>query len=651
MKNRVFAILACTLVWAFNAVALADTAERDGQLLADALISAAQNDWEQVDTLRQSMTDPVARDVVEWQRLRSGQGGWDNYQSFIERNGDWPGLKLLRRKGEASIPHRGSPTQIRSFFEIELPQTGKGALRLAEAYAAQGNMDAAHREIVRAWLDLSLNDEEQEAFLARYPSVLKSKHLDRLENLLWKGWTNEATDMLPLVGADMQKLAKARIGLRRVDKNVDTLIAAVPARLQNDAGLTFERFLWRIAKGRWDDAQQMILEQSKDPKQLGRAEEWTPRRRGFARRAMRSGDHAAAYVLASNHGVFTGDDYADLEWLSGYLALRYLNSPQKALQHFNNFQTAVASPISLGRAGYWKGRAFEAMGNYDAAMVAYELGAQHQTSYYGQLAAEKLGGATDDTLSGKETVPDWRDAAFVNSSAFQAGLIFHYADNQNRLRQFFMHMAETMDATEAAQLADLALEMDRPFVAIGIAKEVAKRGIVLPRPYFPVTDLASFTSKVDGEVAMSIARRESELDPYAQSHAGARGLMQVMPGTAKLVAGEIGVDYSTQKLGQDWKYNATLGTHYLAGLLDKYNGSYVLAFAGYNAGPHRADAWIKEYGDPRKEDVDVVDWVEHIPYTETRNYVMRVIESLHVYRARLTGSATPVALSVDLAKG
>ncbi|PIB22911.1 hypothetical protein BFP76_10040 [Amylibacter kogurei] len=644
-------MLACAIVCTYNTIALADTTERNGQLLADALISAAQKDWEQVDTLRQSMDDPVAKDIVEWQRLRAGEGGWDDYQNFVARNGDWPGLKLLRRKGEASIPHRDSPTQIRSFFETELPQTGKGALRLAEAYAAQENNDAAHREIVRAWLDLSLNGEEQEAFLSRYPSVLKSKHLDRLENLLWKGWTNEATAMLPLVGADMQKLAKARIGLRRVDKNVDTLIAAVPARLQNDAGLTFERFLWRIAKGRWDDAQQMILEQSKDPKKLGRAEEWTPRRRGFARRAMRSGDHAAAYVLASNHGVFTGDDYADLEWLSGYLALRFLNSPQKALQHFNNFQTAVASPISLGRAGYWKGRAYEAMGDYDAALVAYEAGAKHQTSYYGQLAAEKLGGAIDDSLSGKETVPDWRDAPFVKSTTFQAGLIFHYADHQNRLRQFFMHMAETMDATEAAQLADLALEMDRPFVAIGIAKEVAKRGIVLPRPYFPVTDLASFTSKVDGEVAMSIARRESELDPYAQSHAGARGLMQVMPGTAKLVAGEIGIDYSTQKLGQDWQYNATLGTHYLAGLLEKYNGSYVLAFAGYNAGPHRADAWIKEYGDPRNEDVDVVDWVEHIPYTETRNYVMRVIESLHVYRARLTGSSTPVALSVDLAKG
>ena len=281
----------------------------------------------------------------------------------------------------------------------------------------------------------------------------------------------------------------------------------------------------------------------------------------------------------------------------------------------------------------------------------YPLAAQYQTSFYGQLAAEKIGFTSDKTLAEGQEVGDWRSAEFTKTSPVRAGILLHYADEQNLMRWFFTHVAEELTETQSVQLAEIALELDRPFVALGVAKEAAKNGFVIPKSYFPVTDLATYSVDVDPEVAMSIARRESELNPEAVSPAGARGLMQIMPGTARQVADNIGADYSKSRLTSDWRYNAKLGTAYLGGLLEQYDGSYILAFAGYNAGPHRANQWISRFGDPRDAIVDQVDWIEHIPFRETRNYVMRVMESLHVYRARLSGETVPLQLSSDLSRG
>ncbi|MEM9852754.1 MAG: lytic transglycosylase domain-containing protein, partial [Pseudomonadota bacterium] len=262
-----------------------------------------------------------------------------------------------------------------------------------------------------------------------------------------------------------------------------------------------------------------------------------------------------------------------------------------------------------------------------------------------------IGADPDPRLTGAGTGADWRSADFARHPVVRAGVLFHQADEQNLMRWFFSHMAETLSESETAGLATLALELDRPFVALGVAKEAAKRGFVLPDSYFPVTELATYSADVDPELAMSIARRESELNPEAISPAGARGLMQVMPGTARQVADEIGMEYSKNRLTTDWRYNATLGTAYLGGLLELYDGSYLLAFVAYNAGPLRADQWITRFGDPRDSLVDQVDWIEHIPFRETRNYVMRVMESLHVYRARLRGVSEPIRLSQDLSRG
>ncbi|WGI22348.1 lytic transglycosylase domain-containing protein [Amylibacter sp. IMCC11727] len=625
--------------------------EEDGDLLATAFSAVASEDWVTADHYASQMSDPVGSTLVTWQRLRRGEGHWEEYTEFLRDNPDWPGLKRLRRRGEAAIPPNHNAAEVRAYFRDQLPQTGTGSLRLAEAFAAQGRTADARAEAIRAWTTLTLQQHEMTGLLNKFAGSLSRYHQRRMDFLLWGGHTREAGRMLPLITPDQQKLAQARIALQRASKGVDAVIAEVPKALQSDGGLAYDRFQWRVKKGRWDDAQKLLVEQSTNTATLGIPEKWGPRRRGFARRAMRMGDTELAYWLASQHGLKSGADYADLEWLAGFISLTKLDAPEQAVIHFRNHRDAVKTPVSLGRAGYWIGRAEERRSDFDAAVDAFNLSAKYQTSFYGQLSAERLGAEPDERLTGKITVPDWREGRLANSSVVRAGILLHHAQEQNLMRWFFSHVAETTNEVETAQLAELALEYDRPFVALGVAKEAAKRGFVIPKSYFPVTELARYSVDVDPEVAMAIARRESELNPEAVSPVGARGLMQVMPATARQVAGDIGVEYSKNRLTSDWRYNAKLGTAYLGGLLEIYEGSYVLAFAAYNAGPNRVDQWIETYGDPRDSLIDQVDWIEHIPYRETRNYVMRVIESLHVYRMRLSGEVEPIRLTRDLTRG
>lgn len=645
---RVIAVFAALIA---PAMLLANSEEENGDLLSTAFSAVANKDWVSAEHYASQISDTVGSDLVIWARLRLGDGSWEEYQGFLARNNDWPGLKRLRRKGEATIPKGADPVIVRAYFAKQLPQTGAGSIRLAEAYSAQGRVAEARIEAIRAWTEMSLKQHDETTLYKDYNGALSRQNLKRLDALLWRGLTREAERMFKRVPDGYVKLATARISLQRASKNVDVKIANVPDDLQSDPGLAYDRFKWRVKKGRWDDAQELLARQTGSVKKLGRPEAWSNRRRGFARRAMRAGDTDLAYWLASQHDLKKGANYADLEWLSGYISLTKMNAPKQALGHFLSFQAVVKSPISLGRAGYWLGRVYEKLGQNKKAQQSYRFGAKHQTSFYGQLSAEKLDLKADKSLSGTESTRNWRQARFLDDSPVRAGILLHYADEQARMRWFFTHVAEDLDREGLSQLADLSLDLDRPHVALAIAKQAAKRGIILPKSYFPITDLATYSVDVAPEIAMSIARRESELNTSAISPAGARGLMQIMPATARKVSKDIGVAYSKARLTSDWRYNAQLGTAYLGGLLEIFDGSYILAFAGYNAGPHRAEAWIERFGDPRDSKIDQIDWIEHIPFRETRNYVMRVMESLHVYRARLKGKTPPLKLTQDLTRG
>ena len=421
----------------------------------------------------------------------------------------------------------------------------------------------------------------------------------------------------------------------------------MPAALQSDPGLAYERFVWRMRKDRYDGAAEIIRAQTGSAETLGRPEEWGNRRRILVRRMLRLGQVIPAYNLANQNHMSEGSDYSDLEWLAGWIALRRMREPDRAIAHFTRFLAAVATPISFGRGNYWMGRAYEAKGDTTTADTWYARAAEHPTSYYGQLAATKVGINPSPYLTAQ---PDgnWRNTSFANRSVTSAAIALSRDFQRRRAHWFLTHMASTLNSYEdLAGLAQLATELGREDSAIRISKIAARKGHVLRGHYYPLNGLENFNKGVEPALTMAIARQESELNIEAISPAGARGLMQLMPGTAKKVTGWLNMPYSKDRLTQDWQYNATLGQTYLARRLDQFGGSVAMAAAAYNAGAGRVDQWVERYGDPRAPGVDVVDWIETIPFRETRNYVQRVLEGLQVYRNRIAGGPVPFRVLQD----
>jgi len=593
----------------------------------------------------------VAADVIEWHRLRAGRGSYDDVIAFLERRPDWPGEALLRRRSEAAVAAAGGQA-VRAFYRTDAPQTATGVLDYAAAQIEAGKTGDAYASLVQAWRTLPMSQDEHDLYLSLYRDVLAPHHGARLTAMLWEGAGASANAMYDLVGPGQVALARARLALQARAGNVDVLIEAVPERLQDDPGLAFDRFEWRIRKGRWADAKALLLERSTSRDALGQPEAWANLRRALARDEMRDGDSMRAYQLAAQNFLAAGANFADLEWLAGYIALRKLNDPELALGHFKAHRDATRSPISQSRAGYWIGRAYEAMGDTDAARAAYAEAAQYQTAFYGLLAAERGAFPVDPDLNGAEPFPDWRDAPFASRDLFEAGLLLQASGERRVAAQFWTELAEGLDRTEAGQLGHAALDMEQPYLAVMIAKRVARRGITVHAPYYPLHPLARADLPMAPEMSLAIARRESEFDPAVQSGAGARGLMQIMPDTAQEVATSLGrsEEHSTGRLISDPVYNAELGATFLSQLAGRFDGNVVLMSAAYNAGPSRPIRWIDLYGDPRNtsEDFDMIDWIEHIPFRETRNYVMRVAESLPIYRARLGRDALPIPFSLEL---
>lgn len=588
----------------------------------------------------------IARDVIDWQRLRAGTGQLAEYEAFLARHPDWPGLPLLREKAEAQVALAEDPARVLAWFASGLPQTGTGALAQVRALLAVGRVAEAETEAMRAWPSLPFTATEEDALAALLPEAVGFTHELRLETLLWEGRATEAARMLLRVDNDLQALARARLAVQTDAKGVTAIIKAVPASRAGDAGLAHDRFIWRMQKDLYDDALELILAKSASVETLGRPLAWAERRAVLTRYLLRKGRAKEAYEVAANHHLTVGVNFIDLEFLAGFIALRKLEDPATALAHFRHLETGVKTPISQARAHYWQGRALEALGQ--DAKPSYQAAARHQTAYYGLLAAERLGLMLDSSLLAEPSAPAWKAAGYMKSSVLEAVQILLAAGDRTLAKRFLLHLGESQDETGLAQMADMALDWDEPHLALLVAKAAAERGLILPHAYFPVPEFVPDGLAVSRALALSIARRESEFDPAARSSADARGLMQVLPGTAKLMAEKLGVTHEVEKLLTNPAYNVSMGAAYLAEMAEEFGPSVALIASGYNAGPGRPRRWIGEFGDPRSPDVDVVDWVETIPFAETRTYVMRVAEGVVIYRAKLKGAAGPVRITDEL---
>ena len=619
-----------------------------------AALDAAMNltdrqDWVGAVTAAQG-AGQVGADVVEWTRLRAAIGTLGDYENFLHRRPDWPGLPYLKEKGEVAVARSDDPARVIAYFGADKPRSGTGSLALVRAYDKLGRMAEAKAEALRGWLVLKYTGDEQTELLMRHGEALAKGHQARLDRILWDGdRADEGQRMLPLVPAGWAALAAARMALRADKDGVTGLIAAVPDGLKGDPGLAFERFLYRMRQNNYADAATLIVERSASAKTLGDPAKWGEKRINLARYMMRSGASKQAYRIAASHNLSQGADFAECEFLAGYIALRKLNDPAKALTHFTRLQTTSATPISLARAWYWTGRAEEAANDAAKAHNAYQTAATYQTSFYGLLAAERLGQNLDPAaLSDRPPAGDWKQAGFARSSVFEASRRLYRANQYALSARFLLHLGAGLNDRDFELLSEYAMQAGQYRSAVLIAKAAIDRDLVFARPYFPVPAMVPDGLAVSRALALSIARRESEFDPGARSKANALGLMQILPETAKRMADALGLPFSVGRLTSDPAYNVTLGAEYLRKMMDEFGPSVALIASGYNAGPRRPRDWIAANGDPRLPSVDVVDWVESIPFAETRTYVMRVAEGVVIYRAKLKGVAGPVRILEEL---
>ena len=611
-------------------------------LLSNAFAAGEDKNWDAA--YRLVGLDLLAHDLITWTRLRGEDEPFADYVAFQAEHTDWPGMDRVRARGEAAIDDDTDPNLILSWMEGHDPETGMGGYRLALAQRAVGQTEVARETIRRIWLRYGLTEQENDLILAAFGPDLADLHVQRADAMLWRWKTDDAERLFSLLPADQRALMEARVALIRKSPDWGAKLQAVPVALLNDVGLAYDRFNFLSDRGDRTDAITILLERSTDVSLLSQPYRWSSWRRSHARWEMREGRYDSAYRLAAQHHLTPadGESYADLEWLAGYVALRFLNRPEVALRHFLALQAAVESPISDGRAGYWLGRTYEALGDSVNADAAYSEAAEHQTAFYGLLAGEKLGQSLDLSILGYEDFPDFSGSLLSQDQFVRAAFYLLDADERGSAVLFFAQLGRTLDRTSLGTLGEELLRRNEPFFALLIGKSATTRGIILPALLFPMHDLREMDLPVEPELALSIARRESEFNPVVGSAVGALGLMQLMPGTAEDVANELGLPYSRGRLTADWQYNATLGSQYLAGLEEQFGPTPVMIAAGYNAGPRRPREWMEERGDPRLGEVDVIDWIEMIPFRETRNYVQRVTESLPIYRARLSGQTGPI---------
>ena len=600
-----------------------------------------------------TITDPVARKLAEWLILRSdnNNASVERYRAFISANPSWPSQIFLRRRIEAALwDDRRDDATVWSWFEHQSPISAKGKFALAKAMLARGDRANAERLVREAWRHDGMSEDTEGNAIEMFGALLTAgDHKARMESLLY-GTEQEAGGMRAAkrLGSGHVALAKARIAANKKASNLRSLLEAVPRELHGETGYLFARIQLLRREEKFSEAAQLMLSAPKDPNRLHNLNEWWIERRLLARKMIDVGEHRTAYLIARDAALPTRDIYkTEAEFTAGWIALRFLKDPALAAQHFARIGVGSANPTALARAGYWQGRAAEAAGRSQEARAAYGRAAEQSTSYYGQLARAKLG------LPQLELNAAPRGRGAERLEIVRAVQLLYELDERELAIPIFSDMGENGDPEAVAGLGELTARYHDARGMLLLGKAALNRGLPFDHYAYPVTGIPSFKQigpEVEPSVIYSIARQESAFNPAVVSPAQAYGLMQVTPDAGRYVCKRAGVSFDLQRMKTDSVYNAMLGAAELGGLLEDYRGSYILTFAGYNAGRGSVKKWIERYGDPRDPKVDAVDWVELIPFSETRNYVQRIMENLQVYRARF-GGGTRLQIEADLHRG
>jgi soluble lytic murein transglycosylase len=650
---------------ALLAVAMSSTtaiaAPQVSNLAVQATELALKGNFIDAGNLAQRSGDEAAIKLVELLYLRDHwqDAGYRRIVDFLAAAPKWPlSETLMKRAEQALYENNESPSLILSHFARREPVSTEGRLALARANLATGDRKAAHLLVQHVWNDAEISPAVEKSVISEFGSILTSDdHKRRMWRMIYAQESNGAIRNSKRLGAEYQNAAKVAQALLRGAAGAEKQYGRLPASMREQLGMKYALVHYSRKLERYAKARAILAAVPGTAAAMGDANAWWVERRIVARHSVgvtHRDSTKAAYQIAKSHGFSSGPNAVEAEFLAGWIALRSLGNPEAALGHFNKLAAIAPTGTEKARAHYWLGRTYAVLGDKTTAKKAYERAAHHSTVYYGQLAREQIGlGKVPEAIdSGQASAA--AAARVDHDQVVRAFQMVAKADGKASLNMFLWSLANRFDnADEMNAVAAIVKQAGGTTMALRLAKASSQRNIDIDHWAYPIKalpDWAQMGKPVESSLVYGLSRQESEFDPNAGSRVGAQGLMQLMPGTAKLIAKQYRIKYAQAKLLGDPAYNVKLGAAHLADLIEEFNGSYVLTLVAYNAGPRRSYEWVKEYGDLRSGKIDPIDWVESIPFQETRQYVQKVLQNTHIYRSRLAPK-TVRPMTADLKRG
>ena len=614
--------------------------KKDFNLAKKAIAEMKKSKWSTALKTAKKASDKSIYNFIKWRQLltKGNQASYYEYRTFINKNEDYPRIGRIKYLAEHKLTtDRVSPKKIISSFTSSDPLSGFGKIILGESLILTGEKQMGIKFIKEGWITAELTKSELRFFRKKLKKYLNADdYVKRADYLAWNNKYWDLKRLLRYLPKDYELLYNARQLLMSKSYGVDTAISKVPSKFKNDAGLNYDRLKWRRKRGRVDSSVDILLKVKNTKEYLVRPDKWWTEREIISRSLIYKKKYELAYKISSNHAMTEGPEFAAAEWMSGWIALSFLNDPLLAKDHFENFYNNVGYPISVSRGSYWLGRTYKELGYEELSTKWFKESSKYLTTYYGQLAFLELDPNGDFELSKDIKVEkEYRDD-FFKKEIVKVIYLLDELDEDKYAKHMLKHLAnDNVEKGSEILAAELSTNIERFDFAIQISKLASYEKRFHNKFNYPIISTPKYINgrKIpESAFILSIIRQESEFDLSANSHAGAKGLMQLMPYTAKLVAKQAKLPYVRSRLTSDPEYNINLGSHYIAGLILNYDGAYPFAIAAYNAGPNRVKYWKKINKDPQKNQVDYVDWIELIKFKETRNYVQRVLENYNVYR-------------------
>ena len=614
--------------------------KKDFNIASKAISEMKKAKWSLALKTAKKAKDKSIYNFIQWRHLlrKGNQATYYEYKTFIDRNEDYPRIGRIKYLAEHKLStDKVSPKKIINSFNTSEPLSGFGKMILGESFVLTGNEEKGVKLIKDGWINAELTKSELKFYRKKFKKYLNADdYIKRADYLAWNNKYWDLKRMLRYLPKDYELLYNARQLLMSKSYGVDNAISKVPSKFKNDAGLNYDRLKWRRKRGRVDSSVEILLNIKNTKDYLVRPDKWWIEREIISRSLIYKKKYELAYKISSNHAMIEGPDFAAAEWMSGWIALSFLDDPLLAKDHFENFYNNVGYPISVARGAYWLGRTYKKLGYKELSDKWFKEASNYLTTYYGQLAfIELYPNNTFELSKDNEVKKEYRNY-FFKKEVVKVIHLLDELDEDKYTKHMLRHLAfDNIENGSEILAAELATNIERFDFAIQISKIASYEKRFHNKFNYPIISTPKYINgrKIpDSAFILSIIRQESEFDLSANSHAGAKGLMQLMPYTAKLVAKQAKLPYSKSRLTTDPEYNINLGSHYIAGLILEYEGAYPFAIAAYNAGPKRVKYWKKINKDPQKKQINYVDWIELIKFKETRNYVQRVLENYNVYR-------------------